>query len=208
MTRRQKDTDALQLPAATDFNSGQFRTRFASEAVDLSELFKLVIGSLPLSGPVRFHVELAAPDGPSTGGGVQSVQHIKLVPEDGGATLVAGSADPYEGSCELRSLAYLDAQHHQRFQRSSLEAPPPPSARLDRKHYEQLLERLRVFFAERELSVRVVGNPEIQTEAQTVRLNAVSSPDGNMGSGRGLALLFGGLLGVLLAVVIYFIARR
>jgi hypothetical protein len=204
---RKKDTDAIRVGVTSDFTSGEFRTRFAAEAVGLAELFKLVIGSIPLSGPVRYHVELSAPDGPSTGGGVQAVQHVKLVPEDGGMTVVAGSANQNESTCELRTLDYLDGLHRQRFLRSSLEAPPLPSTRIDRKHYDQLLERLRVFFSEREIAVRILSMPELPEAAVTQPRPAVIAPE-RAGSTRGLALLLGALLGASVVVALYFFATR
>ena len=199
------DTEVLRVGGVQDFHSGQFRTKFAAEAVDLAELFKLLIGTTPLRGPMRFQVELAAPDGPSTGGGVQSVQHIKLVADDGGTTLVAGWADQSAGRCELRTIEYLDAQHRQRFRRSALKAPPAPSERLDRKHYQQLIERLRTFFGERDLVVSIVNAPEARTLTRTA---AVSGPARRGSNGRLLALSIGGLVGAVVSLLVYWLALR
>ena len=204
----EQDTEVLRVSGATeDFRSGQFRTRFASEATNLAEIFKLLIGSTPLRGPTRFHVQLSAPDGPSTGGGVQSVQHLKLIAEDGGATLVAGWADQKAETCELRTLDFLDAQHSERFRRSSLQAPPAPSVRLDRVAYAQLIERLRTFFAERELTVSLVDAPEVQTQTIIKGKASAAAPERSI-STRGLAIAFGVLVGATLAALAYVLSLR
>jgi hypothetical protein len=194
--------------AGDDFRSGQFRTRFANEAVDLAEIFKLLIGTTPVRGPTRFTVELSAPDGPSTGGGVQSVQHIKLIAEDGGPTLVAGWADQKAETCELRTLDYLDAQHNQRFRRSSLQAPPRPSERLDRKHYGQLLVRLRAFFSERELMVSVVDVPEQQTVTRMAQQATRLHPSRSTGVGRAGMVMLGVAIGLFMAAIGYLVGTR
>jgi hypothetical protein len=209
MARKIDDREVTEVAGSAapmeDFQSGNFRTRFASEAVNLAEVFKLLIGTTPLRGPATFHVEMSAPDGPSTGGGVQSVQHIKLVADDGGTTLVAGWCDQNAGTCELRTLDCLDAQHHERFRKSSLKAPPLPSERLDRVHYGKLIERLRTFFAERELRVTLVDAPDVQT--QTLIKGETPQP-AERGGGRWPAILFGALLGATLAALAYFIVLR
>ena len=203
-----RDIVARDLAAPTeDFQSGQFRTRFASEAVNLAEVFKLLIGTTPLRGPATFHVEMSAPDGPSTGGGVQSVQHIKLVADDGGTTLVAGWCDQKAEACELRTLDCLDAQHRERFRRSSLQAPPLPSERLDRVHYGKLVERLRAFFVERELTVTIADAPDVatQTLVKGKRERRRAPPQG---SNRWAAIAFGALLGATIAALAYWLALR
>ncbi len=136
-----------------DFRSGQFRTRFANSAVSLAEQFAFLVGGKPLRGAVQFRIELSTPDGPSTGGGAQALQHIKLVPADGGPTLVAGSIHLVEHTGELRTLDYLDAEHARRFSRSSLSPPPPPSARIDAARYQELLDRLREFCTDQDFKV-------------------------------------------------------
>jgi hypothetical protein len=205
MKRSNEDADTLVAGPVEDFRSDQFRTRFAEEAVNLAELFELVIGTTPLRGPTTFHVQLAAPEGPSTGGGVQSVQHLRLVAADGGATLVAGWCDQTARSCELRTLECLDAQHRQRFARSTLQAPPIPSERIDRVQYGQLLERLRGFFSERGLAVVVVDSPEVDTRAivrTATRPRPTTSPN------RLGWVALGALLGGVLVALTYWLALR
>jgi hypothetical protein len=121
------------------------RTQFAMKAIDLADLFKVVVGAQPLeanSGP-SFAVELQAPDGPSTGGGAQSVQHIRLVRE--GLTLVAGSVDPVEKSAELRSYDHVAMLYDQRYR-----GQPLP---LSREAYDAALKRMRAFLGTQNLSI-------------------------------------------------------
>jgi hypothetical protein len=205
MARKTDDGEVTEVLGSgapmEDFQSGQFRTRYATEAVDLAEVFKLLIGTTPLRGPVTFHVEMSAPDGPSTGGGVQSVQHVKLVADDGGTTLIAGWCDQMAGTCELRTLDCLDAQHRERFRKSALMAPPLPSERLDRLHYGKLVERLRTFFAERELRVTIVDAPDVPTHPQTLTpapRRPAKAPSSHFG-----ALLFGAVIGAAVAASVY-----
>ena len=68
-------------------------TQFAMKALDMAEMFRIRVGTVPVQGSVPFRVELGTPDGPSTGGGRQALQAIKLIPEGAGGTLVAGHAN-------------------------------------------------------------------------------------------------------------------
>jgi hypothetical protein len=124
------------------------RTEFAMKALDLADLFKVWIGQTPVPGPVTYRVELSAPDGMSTGGGTQSVQHIKLIPVDGGPTVVAGSANQVEGAAELRTFEHLAELHAQRFK--GAEIP------LDRGAYNDLVKRMQTFFSDKGLRLVMV----------------------------------------------------
>src|SRR5437016_4524093 len=91
------------------------RTEFAMQALSLAETFNLMRADERVKGPITYRVELSAPEGPSTAGGKQATQHVKLVPVGGGATIVAGSANQAESWAELRSFAHLKLLHGQRF---------------------------------------------------------------------------------------------
>src|SRR4051812_8683003 len=94
----------------------QKRTQFAMKALGFAELFNIKIGDQKVTGTTVYRVEMSAPDGPSTGGGKQAVQHLKLVPEvEGDAVIVAGSANQLEKSAEIRTYEYLADLHAQRF---------------------------------------------------------------------------------------------
>jgi len=122
-------------------------TQFAMKAIDLAELFKALVGNTKVvaSEGAQFSVELSAPEGLSTGGGAQSVQHIKLTRT--GLVVVAGSSDQVERSAELRSYDYLAAAHGQRYKG----APLP----IDRASYEVFLKRARDFFKQQDMAIVV-----------------------------------------------------
>ncbi len=122
-------------------------THVAAKAVTLADLFEERF-SAGLDGPVMFRIHLAAPDGPSTGGGKQVVQPIKLVPADGGPTIVIGVANTVKQTAELRSYALLTEQYAQRYKG----APIPIHAGA----YQQLLADFTTFFHSMSLSVSTV----------------------------------------------------
>ncbi len=138
-------------------------TMVASQAVSLSELFKFIVGmNHRIEGPVSYVPELSAPDGPSTAGGKQALQHIKLVPQTGGVTLVIGSANLVEKTAELRSFAHVRETHRQRFKGAALDLPE--------EKYGALLEQIRTFFTTRNFRVKVA-------EAAPVRHEPKSEPE-------------------------------
>ncbi|MGZ3407021.1 MAG: hypothetical protein ACXVAN_11295 [Polyangia bacterium] len=128
------------------------RTAFAMKAFGLAETFNLMLQAERVKGPVTYRVELSAPDGMSTAGGKQATQHVKLVPEGGGTTIVAGSANPVDKTAELRTFEHLKLLHAQRFK--GVEIP------LNRVQYNELLEKLKSFFAQQgQCTVRMAELP-------------------------------------------------
>ena len=122
-------------------------THVAAKALTLADLFEERF-SKGLDGPVTFGIHLAAPNGPSTGGGKQVVQPIKLVPSDGGPTIVIGVANTVKQTAELRSYALLTAQYAQRFKGAQIP--------INAGAYQQLLSELTGFFHAMKLSVSTV----------------------------------------------------
>lgn len=113
-------------------------TAIASQAMDFATLFHInFAGGLP--GPVHWKVELTTPVGPSTEGGKQALQHLRLVPADGTSAIVIGKASPVGKSAEIRTLRHLRDVHAMRFKG----APLP----LDGSSYLDLVGRLQQFFA-------------------------------------------------------------
>src|SRR5256885_11091470 len=115
-------------------------TMFAGMAFGLAELFKHSVGKKRLEGAVNYTVELSAPDGPSTAGGKQAVQHVKLVPEQGGPTLLIGTANAVDKTAELRTFKQVDEMHRPRFKGAPFDA--------DLTQYEDLVEAARTLFTE------------------------------------------------------------
>jgi|tagenome__1003787_1003787.scaffolds.fasta_scaffold20381739_1 hypothetical protein len=126
-------------------------TMFAGMAFGLAELFKHSVGKKRLSGPVPYGVELSAPDGPSTAGGKQALQHVKLVPEQGGPTLLIGTANAVDKTAELRTFKHVDEMHRQRFKGIPFEADPT--------QYDDLIAAARAFFADYKYTVTITEAP-------------------------------------------------
>lgn len=126
-------------------------TMFAAQAMGLAEMFQGVFAA-GLDGPMPFKVELAAPDGPSTAGGKLALQHIKLVAQSGGLTIVIGSANPVEKQVELRTYAYVAGQHAQRFKGAALP--------VDLEKYKELIKQLQFFFTDQGMTVVMVDLPK------------------------------------------------
>jgi len=88
------------------------RTKFAAQAATLADQFKNAVRGAPVGGHLG---EMTTPEA-STGGGVQSLQHIRLVPRAGGGrTYVIGNANRVGAVAELRSLEYVDHVSLERF---------------------------------------------------------------------------------------------
>jgi hypothetical protein len=119
-------------------------TQVAAKAVSLAELFEARFAA-GFEGPARFRVELASPDGPSTAGGKQALQHIKLVPEGGGTTIVIGSASLARYAAEIRTFEHIAELHAQRFRGARIP--------LDVARYRELTQNLAAFFKAMKLEV-------------------------------------------------------
>src|SRR5689334_18046102 len=147
------------------------RTAFAMQALSLAETFNIMLQAERVKGPVTYRVELSAPDGMSTAGGKQATQHVKLVPEGGGTTIVAGSANQAESWAELRTFEHLKMLHAQRFK--GAEIP------LNRVQYNELVEKLKAFFAQQgKCNVRIAELPRDVPAAATA--TAARGPSGGL----------------------------
>lgn len=132
-------------------------TTFAGQAISLSDMFKFSVGKSVLDGAVKYRAELSAPDGPSTAGGKQALQHVTLVPvgEGGAARLLIGTANVVEKQAELRTFNHVDGLHRQRFKGT-------PFA-VDAAKYGELLEAIRRFFADQKYKVSLLDAPPAPT---------------------------------------------
>jgi hypothetical protein len=127
-------------------NGRELRTRFAVRALDFAETFNAGLGALSLK-PGAYRPQLTTPEGPSTGGGVQAVQHVRLVPaRQGFPSILVGSANQRSGTAELRSFEYVADVHRERWKR------PVP---LDRNDYEEFLNSMKNFFESNQLVVTI-----------------------------------------------------
>jgi hypothetical protein len=168
------------------------RTQFAMAAVGFADLFRAMIGAHKLPGPVPYVVELAAPEGPSTGGGKQGVLHIKLTPEVGGAVTVAGWANPFERTAELRSYDHIATAHAMRFHGQQIP--------LDRAQYDALFARMHQFLAEQGLQVTVQAGPPRPS-------GAMAAPAAAPSSSLGLILAIVAIVAVVVGISIFMVLR-
>lgn len=112
------------------------QTQFSMQATDLAESFRSTVGRLRV-GPYAYAPDMTAPEGPSTGGGVQALQHLRLVPPQSNMpTLVVGHVNPRDREAQLRTLDHVDAICRERFK---LGAP------LDAAQYQTFLQSAQGF---------------------------------------------------------------
>jgi hypothetical protein len=127
-------------------------TEWAMKAVGLADLFATDLGKERIGGgQLQYRPEIAAPDGPSTAGGKQSVQHLRLVPFGRGTVIVAGWANQFEQKAELRTWRYLAVTHAQRFKGERIP--------LDQANYEAFAKKAHEFFTKMGLVVTVLDAP-------------------------------------------------
>ena len=132
------------------------QTYHAIQATDLAAAMNEALKKVRIA-PGDYAPDLMAPQGPSTAGGVQAMQHLRLVPaQPDQPTLVVGHANHAEGKAELRTYEYVDALHRQRFDR--------PLA-LDRAAYDAFLDFAKQLFVALHLETTVVGPPVDLAEA-------------------------------------------
>ncbi len=160
------------LIVMTNGRRAALQTYHAIQASDLATAFNDALKKMRI-GPGDYGIELTAPEGPSTAGGVQALQHVRLVPREMGLpTIVVGHANHPEGRAELRTYEYVDSIHRQRFRR--------PLA-LDRAQYEQVLAMAKQMLDVLRLQT-VIAVPPAE----------VSSP----GAGRASKALVAGVVGI------------
>lgn len=126
-------------------------TEFAAQAVGLADIFNETFKKPVPGAPANYRVQLAVPDGPSTAGGKQGTQHIKLIPIGSGATHVAGWANPADKQAEIRSWEHVLAIYQERAAgRGGLP---------DETAYRKLVLDLKKFFQNEQFAVSVVAAP-------------------------------------------------
>ncbi len=113
------------------------RTQVANQAASLAETVTQGFEDFTM-GAAHWSVQLSTPDGPSTGGGAQALQHLRLVPKRKGyATIVAGTVDPVRNAGEIRTFEHVAVHHEVRFGRP-LEIMPD--------EYDSFLAKAEVVF--------------------------------------------------------------
>ncbi len=164
-------------------------TQVAAQALSLAELFEARFAA-GVNGPVPFRIELAAPDGPSTAGGKQALQHIKLVPRAGGPTIVIGSASTTRQTAEIRTYEHVAALYAQRFHGARVP--------IDVATYRDLTQALAGFFNAMRLRVSFAD-----AEGASGPL-AVAAPAPAGGTNWG-SLVIGVVIGIVIMTVAYWV---
>jgi len=138
MREREPEIEALRTKLARKF------TTLADEVNECFEDFHIGAGD--------FVVELLAPEGVSTGGGKQALQHLRLRPRrQGYATIVAGSVNPLEKKGELRTFEHAALVQELRFGKPLDIAPA---------EWEQFLRKAEVVLRLANIETTRVGPPK------------------------------------------------
>jgi hypothetical protein len=129
-----------EAPAAPAGRAGEqtpdaLRTRLARKFVSLADTMNEAFNGFAI-GAGAWNVELTVPQGMSTGGGKQALQHIRLVPRRPGYNVfVAGTVNQVERRADLRDFDHVAIMHEVRH-RSALEISP--------QEWEQFLRKAEV----------------------------------------------------------------
>ena len=162
------------------------RTRVANQAASLADTVNEGFDEFHM-GAGDYVVELSMPDGPSTGGGAQARQNIRLVPRRRGYSIViAGTVDPVTSTAELRTFEHVAVLHELRF-KQPLE--------ITGEEYDDFLAKADVVLNLARVKARRVGPPPELLAEQKAR-KRISMP---------LMLVFV-LVMLLAAIVVYRVA--
>jgi hypothetical protein len=135
------------------------RTHYSIQATEIAASFNAALSKLRLQ-PGDYSPELTAPEGQSTAGGKLAMQRLRLVPNQPGyPTFVFGNANHKEGTAEIRTYDYLDAQNRERFKRPLM---------LDRAQYDQLLEMTKNILGVMRLRVTLVNASSFTAGEETL----------------------------------------
>ena len=175
-------------------------TAFAMRAFGLAQMFSLFVGAPPLVAidgrPLP--VELTTPNGLSTGGGTQNLQHITITYAD--RTIVLGSFDQLTGVFEVRSFEYLGARYGERWK-----AQLP----LARQGYDELMRRLQALATSQQIAL-TVKDPPLSPEGRasrptTMQLQAPATVEKAPGGRWILPLLIGLVVGAVAVLTVVYV---
>jgi translation initiation factor IF-2 len=166
----------------------ELRTRVANQAASLAETVTEGFDEFHL-GAGDYVVELSVPEGPSTGGGAQARQHLRLVPRRPGySVVVTGTVDPVLSTAELRTFEHVAIAHELRFKRP---------LEITGEEYADFLAKADVVMNLARIKVTRVGPPpELLAQKRASLKPRISLP----------ALLFFVLVMLLAAAVVYKVA--
>jgi hypothetical protein len=128
----------------------KLRTRLARKFTTLADQVTESFDDFQI-GAGRWAVELTAPEGMSTGGGKQVLQHLRLRPtREGHAVLVGGVVNPVTRTAELRDHPHMDMIYRARFGRP---------LEITTAEWEQFLRKAEVVLRQEQISTARVAAP-------------------------------------------------
>jgi hypothetical protein len=144
----------------------ELQTRHTVQGHELADAVNAGLRSVDIP-PGRYVAELMSPEGQSTVGGAQSLQHLRLVPRlVGFPALLVGTANHVTGAAALRSFECVDAIHKARF------GTPVP---LDEDAYCAFLAATTSLLEVVQLTVTVVEASHAELDAAASRLSRAKS---------------------------------
>jgi hypothetical protein len=174
------------------------QTQFSVKASTLADSFRSTVGRLRV-GPYGYTPDLTAPEGPSTSGGVQAMQHVRLLPpQPNMPTLVVGHANQRDGAASLRTWDHVDAICRERFKQG---------APLDPAQYGQFLQSAQGFLAACGLRVAFAGPPADLT-LRGVSAVDLSTPPPRRASGLVVGIMAGMLVTLVAGCVVWLAVFR
>jgi hypothetical protein len=124
------------------------RTRLAKKFVSLADDVNEEFTEFTI-GAGAWGVELTAPQGMSTGGGKQALQHLRMRPRRPGySVLVGGTVNQVEKVAELRDYAHMCMMHEVRFKKR---------LEITENEWEQFLRKAEVVLRAAEVQSERVG---------------------------------------------------
>jgi hypothetical protein len=150
----------------------KLRTRLARKFTTLADQVTEGFGDFRI-GAGWWGVELTAPEGMSTGGGKQMLQHLRLRPaRQGHAVLVGGVVNAVTKTAELRDHAHMDMVYRARFGRA---------LEITAAEWEQFLRKAEVVLHQEQIRTERVAAP------RELRMLAQSGRAADLGARRRMA---------------------
>jgi hypothetical protein len=169
-------------------------TAFAARALRLSEVFKQAFPKpLELNGR-HYNLQMMAPEGGTTGGGVQSVQHVLLVPMAPGTKFVIASVDQLRRVAEIKRYDLQASLFQERFKGQNLP--------FERLAYVDVVMSVEKFFTQHGMEIQSARAPERPQAGASPPLAPAERSGISLASwfvfGAGLLLAAAGLAMILL----------
>jgi hypothetical protein len=150
-------------PEVVEEPADALRTALAKKFVSLADDVTEAFAEFHIGGG-DYVVELTAPQGQSTGGGKQALQHLRLRPRRPGyPVIVGGSVDGVNKTCELRDFDYVRVVHSLRFQ---------DPLDLNTSEWEQFLRKAEVVLKAAEITTTRIPPPiDLLRQASAKRIS-------------------------------------